>query len=185
MEDVSEHGRIWLPHTWHSINMFTELALDRLTLQSLEKGPNENFKDYARRWRETAMEVQPPLTERELTTLFINTLKGVYYEKLIGHVSSTFADLVASGELIESGVKGGKLKGEMVEAPKRSPIPPKKKEGETNFVYQSGPMMQPNPPQMPVYFRPPPVAAYVVPAPIPQFQPFQFQARPRYTYPAP
>ena len=81
------------------------------------------------------MEVQPPLTEREITSLFIGTLKGIYYEKLIGNVTSNFSDLVASGERIESGIKEGKLGGAKVEAPKKVIPPPKKKEGESSTVW--------------------------------------------------
>lgn len=95
----------------------TELALDRLTLQSFKKESTESFRTYARRWREAAMDVQPPLTERELTTLFISTMKGVYYKKLVENVSISFAVIVASKERIECGIKEGNMNEGKAEVP--------------------------------------------------------------------
>ena len=42
-----------------------EIASDRLTLQSMKKGPNEDYREYAIRWKNVASMVQPPLTSRE------------------------------------------------------------------------------------------------------------------------
>jgi hypothetical protein len=69
----------------------------------------ESFKVYAQRWRELAAQVRPPLLETELVDMFTNTLQGVYFERMIGSVSSGFSDLVRIGERIESGVKTGKI----------------------------------------------------------------------------
>ena len=110
----------------------TDLEVDRMTLLALRKESNEGFKTYARRWREKSMEVHPPLTERELTSMFIDTLKGVYYEKLVGNISGNFAYLVSSGERIEEGIKGGKLHGDGNEPPKKNPP---KKEGNTQAIW--------------------------------------------------
>ncbi|XP_017972276.1 PREDICTED: uncharacterized protein LOC108661075 [Theobroma cacao] len=52
---------------------------------TMEKKQNENFKEYAQKWRDTAAQVQPPLTDKEMTVLFINTLRAPFYERLIGH----------------------------------------------------------------------------------------------------
>ncbi|XP_012482815.2 uncharacterized protein LOC105797378 [Gossypium raimondii] len=57
-------------------NHVSEMMPDRITLQNLEKKSNESFRQYAQRWREVAIQVQPPLLEKEMTTLFINTLKA-------------------------------------------------------------------------------------------------------------
>lgn len=167
----------------------TELAPDRLALQGLEKRQDESFKAYARRWREMAVEVQPPLTERELTTLFINTLKGVYYDKLIGNVSSSFADLVSSGERIESGIKEGKINKDNAEAVKRIPQLNKRKEGEAHPVWQHQPRYRGNmgpPPNFPsaVYYgAPPPITANITPAPQPYVPVYQPQRMPQDVFP--
>jgi hypothetical protein len=39
----------------------------------------------------------------------MSTLKGVYYEKMIGSISSGFADMVIIGEPVEEGLKNGKI----------------------------------------------------------------------------
>ena len=145
----------------------TELTVDRLKLQSYERKDTEGFTDYARRWREAAMEVQPPLTEKELTSLFIGTLQGIYYEKLIGNVTNNFADLVASGERIESGIKGGKLGVGKTETVKKPLQPNKKKDGDANTVWQP--------------YGGPPVNAFSAPTPVFQFPQQQQQGGNHYT----
>ncbi|XP_052488615.1 uncharacterized protein LOC128041902 [Gossypium raimondii] len=66
-------------------NHVSEMMPDRITLQNLGKKSNESFRQYAQRWREVAVQVQPPLLEKEMTTLFINTLKAPF----ITHMSIT------------------------------------------------------------------------------------------------
>ncbi|KAA0041964.1 Gag-pro-like protein [Cucumis melo var. makuwa] len=51
-----------------------DMALDHLDLQRMRKKSVETFKKYAQRWRELAAQVQSPLTDKDLTTMFINTL---------------------------------------------------------------------------------------------------------------
>jgi hypothetical protein len=69
--------------------------------------------------------------------MFTNTLQGVYFERMIGSVSSGFSDLVRIGERIESGVKTGKIQiGASTQNNMTRPINnfTKKKEGNTNSV---------------------------------------------------
>jgi hypothetical protein len=106
----------------------------------------ESFKVYAQRWRELAAQVRPPLLETGLVDMFTNTLQGVYFERMIGSVSSGFSDLVRIGERIESGVKSGKIyAAASAQNSMRKPINNfKKKEGDTNVVaYQSSPSTMP------------------------------------------
>ena len=56
-----------------------------------------------------AAQVAPPMVEREMITMMVDTLPVVYYEKLVGYMSSSFADLVFAGERIEVGLKRGKF----------------------------------------------------------------------------
>ena len=51
----------------------------------------------------------PPMVEREMITIMVDTLPLFYYEKLVGNMSSSFADLVFVGERIEVGLKRGKF----------------------------------------------------------------------------
>jgi len=65
--------------------------------------------EYARRWREIVAQVVPPLPDKEMATMFIDTLESPFYERMVSNVSSSFADLVIIGERIEIGVKTGKI----------------------------------------------------------------------------
>ncbi|XP_039022787.1 uncharacterized protein LOC120155295 [Hibiscus syriacus] len=87
----------------------TDMVPDRWTLQNLEKKNNETFRQYAQRWRDTAAQVQPPLSEKEATVMFVHTLKAPYLNHLMGNATRNFADLVISGELIENVLKSGKI----------------------------------------------------------------------------
>jgi hypothetical protein len=104
-----------------------DMAPSRMQIQNLGQKNNETFKEYAQRWRELAARVQPPFLEKELIDTFMGTLQGPYYERMIGSVSSSFADMVVIGERIEEGLKSGKIKG-------TSNNDQKKREGETNAV---------------------------------------------------
>jgi len=50
-----------------------EIAPDRTSLITMEKGTQEFVRAYAQRWRDQAVNVQPPLIETEMVTLFANT----------------------------------------------------------------------------------------------------------------
>jgi hypothetical protein len=86
-----------------------DMAPDRMQLQNLVKKDKETFKEYAQRWRELAAQVEPPLSEKELVGMFMDTLQAPFYEKMIGSISSSFSDLVVIGERIENGLKNGKI----------------------------------------------------------------------------
>src|SRR3954462_14544145 len=69
--------------------------------------------------------------------MFMATLQGPYYDKMVGSVSSGFSDLVVIGERIEDGIKSGKIQGassNSYQAKRPTPNFAKKKEGETNAV---------------------------------------------------
>ncbi|RDX82519.1 hypothetical protein CR513_36667, partial [Mucuna pruriens] len=86
-----------------------DMAPDRSLLQNLSKTDTEGFKDYAQRWRELAAQVQPPLSESEMASMFIDTLPSPFYGKVVRSVASNFADLVTIGERIEAGIKRGRF----------------------------------------------------------------------------
>ena len=115
----------------------TDMAPDRLSLQSMEKKANESFKQYAQRWRDVAAEVQPPLSEKELTIIFINTLKAPYYDRMIGNATKNFADMVLSGEIIENAVKSGKI--EVASNVERKGGSNKRREEDVHAVTYKGP----------------------------------------------
>ena len=49
------------------------------------------------------------MSEKELTSLFIDTLRAPYHDRVIGSTSSNFADIVIIGERIEARMKSGKI----------------------------------------------------------------------------
>ena len=74
------------------------MAPDRLDLQRMEKKASESFKEYAQRWRETASQIQPPLTDKEAAAMFINTLRSPYYDRMVGNASTNFSDIITIGD---------------------------------------------------------------------------------------
>ena len=56
-----------------------------------------------------AAQVATPMKERELITMIVDTLPVFYYEKMVGYMPSSFADLVLVGERIGVGLKRGKF----------------------------------------------------------------------------
>ena len=75
------------------------MAPDHLDLQRMEKRSVETFKEYAQRWRELAAQVQPPLTDKKLITMLINTLRGPNYDRMVGSASTNFSDVIRMEEL--------------------------------------------------------------------------------------
>ena len=61
--------------------------------------------------------------------MFLNTLKAPYYDRMIGNSNKEFSDVVLVGEMIEAGVKKGKI--ETSEAKKQIS---KRKEGENHVM---------------------------------------------------
>ncbi|RDX71529.1 hypothetical protein CR513_49111, partial [Mucuna pruriens] len=118
-----------------------DMAPDRSRLQNLSKPDSEGFKDYAQRWRELAAQVKPPLTEKEMVSLFIETLPAPFYDKTVGSVASNFADLVIVGERIEVGIKRGRFTNNSAN-PARKLLPERRK-GEANAVTIGSPNTSP------------------------------------------
>ncbi|XP_016676239.1 uncharacterized protein [Gossypium hirsutum] len=108
----------------------TDITPDRITLQNMEKKSSESFRQYAQRWREMSMQVQPSLLEKETTMFFINTLKAPFINHMLRSATKSFSDIVMSGEMIENAVRCGKI--EAGESAKRSA--PRRKENEVNNV---------------------------------------------------
>ena len=77
-----------------------------------------------------AAQIQPPMTDKELNKMFLNTLKAPYYDRMIGNSNTNFFDVVFAGKMIENRVKLGKIEG--MEAKKPAP---KKREEKTHAVF--------------------------------------------------
>lgn len=73
--------------------------------------------------------------------MFMSTLYGQYYKKMIGNLSSGICDLVIIGEQIEEGLKNDKTQSNnnsQVSMKKLFNNNNKRKEGETNGVLSRG-----------------------------------------------
>lgn len=56
-----------------------------------------------------ASQVKPPLVEKELADLFMDTVQHAFYEKMVGRVSAIFSDLVFVGIRVDHGMKNDKI----------------------------------------------------------------------------
>jgi len=81
------------------------LAPNRGELQAMTQDDNESFKAYAQRLRDFAAQVRPPLEEKVLTKIFLNTLDEFYQEHMIASASSNFAGMVTLGMRIKEWVR--------------------------------------------------------------------------------
>ena len=72
------------------------------------------------------------MTDKELNKMFLNTLKALYYDRMIGNSNTNFSDMVSMGEMIESGVKLDKIEG--IEAKK----PTLKRKKKTHAISYQG-----------------------------------------------
>ena len=69
-------------HTWRDLvrafleryKYMLETAPDRMTLQCIKKKPDEDYKEYAIRWKNVVSMVRPSLTSREENSMFVDTL---------------------------------------------------------------------------------------------------------------
>jgi hypothetical protein len=56
-----------------------DVGHDRSNLQVMEKDNKESIRGYTQRWRETVVQVNPPLLEKEMINLFVNIFKAPYF----------------------------------------------------------------------------------------------------------
>ena len=75
----------------------------------MEKKASEFFREYAHKWRDLVTQVQPSMTDKKVNKMFLNTLKAPYYDRMVGNSNKDFSEVVSAGEMIEAGVKQGKI----------------------------------------------------------------------------
>jgi hypothetical protein len=86
-----------------------DVGPNRLSLQAMEKNNKESIREYARRWSEITVQVNPPMLEKEMISLFSNTFKAPYFEYLVRSSAQHFTDLVVVAERIEQVIGLGKI----------------------------------------------------------------------------
>ena len=62
-----------------------------------------------------ATKVQLPLTDKEITSMFINTLQASFYDRIIGNATTNFSNIIVIGERIEYGIKHMRLAKALIE----------------------------------------------------------------------
>ena len=84
-----------------------------------------------------ATQVQPPLVEKEITMLFLNTLQEPYYDRFLPSATRNFADMIMVGNLVDHAIKNGKIDvGESSSKSKGKGNFSSKKEGETQALFK-------------------------------------------------
>lgn len=79
--------------------------------------------------------------ETELVDMFMGTLQGPYYDRMVGSTSTGFPEFVMAGERIEASFKKGKIElandGNSASGAGKKSFNgyPKKKEGESSDIY--------------------------------------------------
>ncbi|KAH0669899.1 hypothetical protein KY289_024392 [Solanum tuberosum] len=86
-----------------------DIMPDRNTRSSMRKKPNESVGEYAIKWREQAARVKPPLDEQELVNIFIEAQDPNYFHHLTAVMGRPFHTTIKIGEMVESGLKIGRI----------------------------------------------------------------------------
>lgn len=82
---------------------------NQMQLRSLTMKEIESFKEYAQRWRELAAQLEPPLSKKEMTRIFVDTLKDPYFDRLVSSGTTGFFDFLAISDCIKKGLKNGNI----------------------------------------------------------------------------
>ncbi|KAH0637927.1 hypothetical protein KY289_037842 [Solanum tuberosum] len=88
----------------------THSTISRSSLANTRKKTTENFREYAFRWREQAARVKPPMKESEMIDVLLQAQEPDYFHCLLSAVGKTFAEVIKVGEIVENGIKSGKIR---------------------------------------------------------------------------
>ncbi|KAK2428673.1 hypothetical protein QL285_027176 [Trifolium repens] len=170
-------------------NYNSYLAPDRDELRALTQKEKESFKEYAQRWRELAAQIRPPLEEKELCKLFLNTLSPFYYKKMVASAPNNFTEMVGMGMRLEEGVREGRLTKESGSASSSKKFGnnfSRKKESEvgmvTNGKPQSGYPVYPHVAAVSLIPQNPPYQPQITQRPPSHYPPLYQQAYPQQPY---
>lgn len=81
--------------------------------------------------------MEPPLSKKVMVGIFVDTLKDLFFDRLVSSGAPGFADLVTIGDKIEKGLKDGKIQSNVGTSNAQKKYFggfQKKKEGETNAI---------------------------------------------------
>ncbi|XP_070049552.1 uncharacterized protein [Nicotiana tomentosiformis] len=112
MDQEISHWHIWDDLARDFVRQFQyniDIAPDRNSLSNLKKKITESFREYAIKWREQAARVKPPMDEAEIVTIFLQAQEVDYFENIISAMSKPFVEAIKIGEMIENGLKTGRI----------------------------------------------------------------------------
>jgi len=70
------------------MNIMVIVCLTDFNSKTWRKKKSKTFKEYALRWRKIVAQVEPPLHDKEIMGIFINTLQCPFYKHMMSSVSS-------------------------------------------------------------------------------------------------
>ncbi|XP_070029488.1 uncharacterized protein [Nicotiana sylvestris] len=86
-----------------------DIALDRNSLSNLKKKSSESFQEHAVKWREQTARVNPPMDETNMVSVFLQAQEADYFQNMMPAMGKPFADAIKIGEMIENGLKTGRV----------------------------------------------------------------------------
>ncbi|XP_010325210.1 uncharacterized protein [Solanum lycopersicum] len=112
IDQVISHWHVWDDMTQDFVQQFQyniDIIPDRNSLPNMKKKPSESFREYAIRWREQAARVKPPMKDYELIDVFLQAQEPDYFHYLLAAMVKPFAEAIKIGEMVENGIKSGKV----------------------------------------------------------------------------
>ncbi|XP_070013028.1 uncharacterized protein [Nicotiana sylvestris] len=86
-----------------------DIAPVRNSLTNLKKKSSESFREYVVKWCEHASRVKPPMVEVEMVTIFLQAQEADYFQNMMSAMGKPFAEAIKIGEMIENGLKMGRI----------------------------------------------------------------------------
>lgn len=109
IKQKSINGKTSHVPSWIATSLYRNLTWSVWPTEGKLKREGEDFQAYAQCWRARAAQVQPPLGEQELVSLFLSTLASSFYEHLISVATINFAAFVQAGQRVEDGIRTEKI----------------------------------------------------------------------------
>ncbi|XP_009610714.2 uncharacterized protein [Nicotiana tomentosiformis] len=100
-----------------------DIVPDCSSLVNIKKKPTEIFGEYAIKWREQAARVKPPMKEAEMIDYFLQDQDPDYLHYMLAAISKPFTEVIKIGEIVENGMKSGKIEYVREQEPKKEFTP--------------------------------------------------------------
>ncbi|KAF7812480.1 Gag-pro-like protein [Senna tora] len=87
----------------------SKIELTRESIQNVSQKTGESFRKYAHRWKQIAIDVQPPMTKQEVCPYFLRSLKDPRYDLMLIVPFEDFSHLITMGEDIDFETQEGHM----------------------------------------------------------------------------